>query len=113
MSMLGYTPESKFGKTIKFESPTKLEIGDIVWVRWKHFAQSDLLESAIPTRITTVYADGNILHQKEGYSGREFAWARDIFAKSPGLPIRTMPYRRMPIADILAAIYKKERKEAT
>ena len=92
--------------SFEFEQPTMLKEGDIVWVRWMHTIIGDIPDAAIPTKIIRVYDDGNILHQKSGYDNVEFAWARDIFAKTPSLPIDSMPYRRVPVADIRRAIYQ-------
>lgn len=112
MSDMSYGSRFLSKKTINFEQPLLLARGDIVWVRWKHYRHGDIPESAIPSRVVKVYDDGNILHKKEGYDDIEFAWAKDIFAKSPGLPFSRMPFRTVPLADIREALYKKELEEA-
>ena len=99
-------------RTINFELPLLLEAGDIVWVRWRHYRHGDTPESATPTKVIKVYDDGNILHKKDGYDDVEFAWAKDIFAKTPNLPYTRMPYRTVPLVDIREALYKKELEEA-
>ena len=108
MSNMSYGSRYLSRKTIKFELPLLLEKGDIVWVRWRHYRHGDTPEAAIPTKIIKVYDDGNILHKKEGYDAIEFAWAKDIIAKSPGLAYSRMPYRTIPLKEIREAIYKKK-----
>ena len=112
MSDMSYGSRYLSRKTINFEPPLLLEKGDIVWVRWKHYRHGDVPESATPTKVIKVYDDGNILHKKDGYDDIEFAWARDIFAKSPGLPYTRMPYRTVPLSDIREAIFAKELEAA-
>ena len=90
---------------IKFDPPTNLQVNDIVWVRWLHYRHGDTPESATPTRVTKIYDDGNILHKKQGYDGQEFAWAKDVIAKSNSMPYHRMTYRTISLADIRESMY--------
>jgi hypothetical protein len=97
--------------SIIFKLPTQLKVDDVVWIVWNHHRGVDIPESATPTRIVKIYDDGNILHLKAGHDFEEFAWAKDIIAKSPGLPFRHMSYRTVPLKEIREAMYAEHERE--
>lgn len=102
-------------KKIEFELPLNLEPGEIAWVRWDHYRHGDSPPTATPTRVLKVYDDGNILHERRGYDDTEFAFSRDIIAKSADIPFDRMPYRTIKISEINDALYLRsveERKKA-
>lgn len=92
--------------TINYQPPVDLKPGDVVWVRWLRYRHSDMPETATPTKIHTVYPDGNIIHRKSGHDDLEFAWARDVFAKTPGLDFQRMAFRTITIKEIREYLLK-------
>lgn len=99
-------------KSIKFEPAVDLEEDMIVWIKWDHYRHGNSPAKATPSRIVRIYSDGNILHNRRGYDDIEFAFARDIIAKSPDLNFDKMPYRTIKIDDIEDALYQFSLAEA-
>lgn len=91
-----------YGSVTKFnfQPVENVEKGDIVWVVWNHYNNGDGGDTATPTKVTKVYNDGNILHHRRGYDDLEFAWAKDIVAKTPDVPFDRIPYRTMKVSQI-------------
>ena len=98
-------------KMYVYLQPTNLAPNDIVWIRWEHMIRGDLARQATPTVVIKVYDDGNIIHKRPGYDNKEFAFAENIYAKSPQLPLQSIKYRRVPISEILIGLQETKDKE--
>ncbi len=86
--------------TTDYKPPVDLKTGDIVWIRWLRYRRTDTPESATPSRVITVYPDGNIIHRKNGENNSEFAWAKDVIAKSNSINLAHYAYRTDPVKKI-------------
>ena len=102
-----YSPASR----IEFLAPIDIEVGMVVWIRWDHYRHGDTPPSATPTTVIKIYDDGNILHERRGYDTTEFAWAKDIIAKSHHIDIDRLPFRTVKIIEIREAIMENSEKE--
>ena len=91
-----------------YEPAVDIQPGDVVWVKWEHAIHNDLSNRATPTTVRKVYDDGNIIHKRKGYDDLEFAWARHVYAKSPGLDLYDMSYHTMELSKILSEVRKFE-----
>jgi len=67
---------------IKFERPSNLVAGDIVWILWTHYRHGDTARVATPTKIQKVYDDGNIIHQRGGFDDPDFENKLMIYMKA-------------------------------
>lgn len=93
-----------YKRTYTFLPLTDLAPGDVVWVKWEHSFHGDIASKATATVVVKVYDDGNIIHQRPGYDMKEFAWAHDVFAKSPPIPLRSIHYRTVSISEVLKGV---------
>lgn len=101
---------SYYGSIVKFnfQPADNIEKGDIVWITWSHYRHGGESDAATPTQVIKVYDDGNIIHHRRGYDDPELAWAKDIVAKSPGIPFDRVPYRTMKISQIREEMYQNQ-----
>ena len=105
------SPAIRREANIDYQAPIDICKDDTVWVKWDRYRHANIPEQATPTKVLKIYDDGNIIHQRNGYDDPEFAWARDVIAKSPRLPFDRMPYRTVAISEIVHAIRQASLEE--
>ncbi len=96
-----------FVKTIDFLPLMPFEIGSIVWVRWEDHPRFEMFEQAVSAIVRKIYDDGNILYTRPGQGRVEFAFAEDIYAKTPPQFIERLRYRSVRTSDIVKALEKE------
>ena len=96
-----------FVKTIDFLPLAPFEVGTIVWVKWGDHPRFEVFEQAVSAVVRKIYDDGNILYVRPGQDHIEFAFAKDIYAKTPPQFMERLRYRSVRVSDITEALKRR------